>query len=43
MDIRAIIDCLEALKDKMTPEQMAKLEALKQDSSSSTTEEDGTI
>ena len=29
MDAQSIINCLEALRDKMTPEQIAKLEALK--------------
>jgi NH3-dependent NAD+ synthetase len=29
MDYQSIINCLEALRDKMTPEQIAKLEALK--------------
>jgi len=31
MDARTIINCLEALRDKMTPEQIAKLEQLKKD------------
>ena len=31
MDAQSIINCLEALRDKMTPEQIAKLEALKKD------------
>lgn len=31
MDYQSIINCLEALRDKMTPEQIAKLEALKKD------------
>jgi len=30
MDTQSIINCLEALRDKMTPEQIAKLEQLKQ-------------
>jgi hypothetical protein len=30
MDYQLIINCLEALRDKMTPEQIAKLEALKE-------------
>jgi len=29
MDNQSIINCLEALRDKMTPEQIAKLDALK--------------
>lgn len=31
MDAQSIINCLEALRDKMTPEQIAKLEQLKKD------------
>lgn len=31
MDTQSIINALEALRDKMTPEQIAKLEALKKD------------
>ncbi len=30
MDAQSIINCLEALRDKMTPEQIARLEKLKQ-------------
>lgn len=30
MDNQSIINCLETLRDKMTPEQIAKLEALKE-------------
>jgi len=29
MDTQSIINCLEALRNKMTPEQIARLEALK--------------
>jgi len=29
MDTQSIINCLEALRDKMTPEQIVKLEELK--------------
>lgn len=31
MDIQSIINCLEGLRDKMTPQQIAKLEQLKKD------------
>lgn len=31
MDTQSIINCLEALRDKLTPEQIAKLEQLKKD------------
>jgi hypothetical protein len=31
MDTQSIIECLEALKDKMTPEQLTKLKKLKKD------------
>lgn len=31
MDAQSIINCLEALRDKMTPQQIAKLEQLKKD------------
>lgn len=31
MDTQSIINCLEALRDKMTPQQIAKLEQLKKD------------
>lgn len=30
MDTQSIINCLEALRDKLTPEQIEKLEALKE-------------
>mgnify|MGYP000338155676 CR=1 FL=1 len=30
MDNQSIINCLEALRDKLTPEQIEKLEALKE-------------
>lgn len=30
MDTQSIINCLEALRDKMTPQQIAKLEQLKE-------------
>ena len=30
MDTQSIINALEALRDKMTPEQVARLEALKE-------------
>jgi hypothetical protein len=30
MDTQSIINCLETLRDKMTPEQIARLEALKE-------------
>lgn len=36
MDTQSIIECLEALKDKMTPEQLAKLEKLKKEYKQST-------
>jgi len=31
MDTQSIINCLEGLRDKMTPQQIAKLEQLKKD------------
>lgn len=31
MDTQSIINCLEELRDKMSPEQIANLEALKKD------------
>lgn len=39
MDARTIINCLEALRDKMTPEQIAKLEQLKKDWGKASTQE----
>lgn len=36
MDTQSIIECLEALKDKMTPEQLAKLKKLKKEYKQST-------
>lgn len=30
MDTQSIINCLEELRDKLTPEQIEKLEALKE-------------
>lgn len=36
MDTQSIIECLEALKDKMTPEQLTKLEKLKKEYKQST-------
>lgn len=39
MDTQSIINALEALRDKMTPEQVAKLEALKKDWNKQSTKE----
>jgi hypothetical protein len=36
MDTQSIINCLEGLRDKMTPEQIAKLEQLKKEHKKST-------
>jgi len=36
MDTQSIIECLEALKDKMTPEQLTKLKKLKKEYKQST-------
>lgn len=39
MDTQSIINCLEALRDKLTPEQIAKLEQLKKDWGKASTQE----
>lgn len=39
MDTQSIINCLEALRDKMTPEQIEKLEQLKKDWNKESTKE----